>query len=233
LPARPRRVALYASPYAVSSLNITFRGQATTVPKFWDNTLQQRLSLLLQALASNYGRNTSPKLVYLPQMSANGIEGHFNGNADGTLTAQGFTEDLWVGAVLQGARALVQAFSGKPIAVELHNILGSANAGKRIMQAIEQESALLYQVGVALWWISGKPDYQAELLDAVSSFKGNVYAQVIDKAANSTSFLNSDFASVFTQARAMKVKYIEPWEVDFTSHQWDSLSSDFNGFADV
>lgn len=50
--------------------------------------------------------------------------------------------------------------------------LSSASAGQRIMQAIESDSALLNQVGVALWWISGKTSYQPDLLTAFSTFKG-------------------------------------------------------------
>ena len=222
---------LYASPYNVSPLSIVFRGQPVQVPKFWDATLQTRLAGLAQALAARYKDDASLQLVYLPQMTGNGVEGHFNGNTDTSLSAQGLTEDLWVGAVLQGVTAFSQAFANKPVAIELHYILSSANAGRRVMQAIEADAALLSQVGVALWWISGKTDYQSDLLAAFASFKGSIYAQLIDKAANASSFLNGDFATAFRQAMSLKIKYIEPWDVDFTSHLWDTLLQDFNTYA--
>lgn len=222
---------LYASPYSVVPLNITFRSQPTQVPQFWSTALQGRLTVLAQALAARYGNDPDLQLVYLPQMSANGIEGHFNGNTDQSLTAQGFTEDHWVESVLQATVTFATAFSDKPIAVELHYILSSANAGIRIMETIENDLLLRDQAGVAIWWLSGKIDYQPDLLTAFASFQGSIYAQLIDKSDNPASFLNNDYSTAFAQAKALNIKYIEPWEVDFTSHSWDALFADFNTYA--
>ena len=222
---------LYAAPYDVPPMSITFRSQPVRVPQFWNATLQQRVTALAQSLASRYGSDDSLRLVYLPQMSSNGIEGHFNGNTSSALAAQGLTENRWVEAVLQASRSFAAAFPTKPVAVELHYILDSAGAATRIMRAIESDSALLNQVGVALWWISGKNDYQPELLTAFASFRGAVYAQLIDRADNVASFHNGDYSTAFSQAKALRVRYIEPWEVDLISRRWDTLFDDFNRYA--
>lgn len=222
---------LYDGPFNVAALNIIFRGQSVRTPKFWDGTLQTRLAGLAQALGRKYNDDSRLKLVYLPQMSANGIEGHFNGNTDSALISQGMTEDLWVSAVLDGARSFARAFPQKPVAVELHYILGSASAGTKIMQAITVDAELNNHVGVALWWLSGKTTYQPELLTAFETFPGTVYAQVIDRASNTASFANGDYASAFTQAKLLHIKYVEPWDVDFTSHRWDGLFQDFNEYS--
>lgn len=222
---------LYAGPYNILPLNIAFRDTATEVPQFWSTTLQTRLSTLAQALAQKYASDPDLRLIYVPQMTANGIEGHFNGNTNSSLTAQGFTEDLWVDAALHACKTFASAFPGKPIAIELHYILGSANAGKRIMQAIETDSSMSGQVGVAIWWLSGKTNYQTDLLTAFATFKGSIYAQLIDKADNASSFLNNDYSTAFTQAKSLNIKYVEPWDVDITSRKWDALFDDFNTYA--
>lgn len=222
---------LYGSPYFVSPLQITFRNQPVTVPKFWDATLQTRLALLAEALADEFADDPQLRLVYLPQMSANGIEGHFNGNPDLLLMRQGFSEDLWVESVVSAAGAFAAAFPDKPIAVELHDILGSANAGTRILQAIDGDPVLQRQVGVALWWLSGRSDYQGALLNAIAAFGGAKYAQVIDQSANSAAFPNGGYASVYKQARSLGIRYVEPWAQDLKSGQWDALFADFNSWA--
>ena len=43
--------------------------------------------------------------------------------------------------------------------------------------------------------------------------------------------MNGDYSKVFTQAKSLKIKYIEPWNDDFVSHQWDTLLQDFNTYA--
>lgn len=222
---------LYASPYSVEPMYITFRGASVQVPKFWSNTLQDRLAILAAALAAEFGSDSSLKLVYLPQMSANGVEGHFNGTSNSTLLSQGFTEDLWVDAVLEAARTFASAFPTKPLAIELHYILGSASAGHRIMQAIEADTALLNQVGVAMWWLSGRTDYQSGLLQEFAGFSGDIYAQIIDQSSKTSSFLSNDYTTAFTQAQTLGIKYVEPWQVDIKSATWDSLFADFNDYA--
>lgn len=222
---------LYEAPYRVESMDIVFRANPVKVPKFWDPTLQQRLAALAGAIAAKYGDDPSLKLVYLPQMSGNGVEGHFNGNPNDTLTRQGLNEDLWVDAVLQATRAMVAALPTKPIAVELHHILGSAGAGKRIMAGIESDATLLEHVGVACWWLSGKSDYQGDLLEAFKSFRGEVYGQAIDKASNASSFQSGDFSQIFVQAKALHMRYVEPWEVDFKSGLWETAITHYNAWA--
>lgn len=233
---------LYANPYLVAPLNIRFRDAPVMVPKFWDPILQERLRLLAQALAGRYHQDAGLRLIYLPQMSANGIEGHFNGAAGSagtyrndsppSLTSQGLSETLWVEAVLSATRSFATAFPAKPIAVELHNLLDSASAGKRIMQGITADPGLADQVGVAIWWLSGKTDYQTELLTAMDGFPGEVYAQLIGKASDSGRFLENDYWSALIQAQAMGIRYVEPWEVDFKSGLWNDKFRAFNVQAD-
>jgi hypothetical protein len=222
---------LYSPPYNVEWMNVTFRESSVKVPKFWDAMLQDRLAQLAAALAATYNYDSSLKLVYLPQMSSNGIEGHLNGNSVESLQSQGMTEDLWVSSVLQAATTFANEFTQKPIAIELHYILGSASAGQRIMDAIAADPAMLEQIGVAMWWLSGKTTYQPNLLSAIAKFPGDKYAQLIGASTQTYRFLNNEYTTAFTQAKSLGIKYVEPWEEAFKSGQWDDLLHDFNAYA--
>jgi len=222
---------LYAAPYYVKTLTVSTPNGSAVVPQFWDANLQTQLSGLATALAKQFASNPNLKLIYLPQMSANGVEGHFNGTSDTTLTSQGFTSTLWANAVIQAAVAFGKAFPLKPIAIELHYILSSASAGQSIMQSIKSNPAMLNQIGVAMWWLSGKTSYQPDLLTAFSTFPGQVYAQLIDQSANTSSFLNNDYTTAYTQAEQLHIRYVEPWDADVSSQKWVSLFQSFNTYA--
>lgn len=222
---------LYSPPFSIGSMSLTFQGGPVTVPKFWDNGLQTRLNSLAQALSARYLIDDSLALVYLPQMTLNGVEGHFNGIADATLTGYGMTESNWANAVLSAANAFAAAFPPKPIAVELHNILSSHNAPQQIMNGISS-GINADQIGVAVWWLSGKTTYQTNLLTAIGNFNGEVYTQLIDNSADVASFQNNDYTTAFTQAQSLGSRYIEPWDVDVELGTWNSLFSSFNTFSD-
>jgi len=221
---------LYGAPYNVPPLSIDFRGSTTQVPMFWDANLQSRVTLLAQAIASKYGSDSSLVLVYVPQMSANGIEGHFNGNTNTALTSQGFSEDLWVNAVNGAVKSFSDALPDKSIAIELHYILGSANAGKRIIKNITDNSSLSSHVGIATWWLSGKTTYQPDLLTAFQGFSGAKFGQLIDESSNASAFLNGDYKTAFTQAESLGIKYVEAWSSDVALGTWDTVFADFNAW---
>jgi hypothetical protein len=52
-------------------------------------------------------------------------------------------------------------------------------------------------------------------------------------------FLNGDYATVFAQAKAIGMRYIEPWEWEFkygpnsADGEWDAVLADFNAWADA
>lgn len=99
------------------------------------------------------------------------------------------------------------------------------------MQSVQADPALAAQVGMALWWLSGKTSYQTELLSAMAALTGRLYAQLIARADNTDSFLNDDYTSAFSRARSLGIRYLEPWDVDFSSGRWDALLADFNAYA--
>jgi hypothetical protein len=158
----------------------TFVANNQTIPKFWDATLQTRLSSLAAALGNRYGQDSSLKLVYLPQMTLNGVEGHFNGIPDATLTGAGYTVSDWVGAVEQATQAFAKSFPSTSIAIELHYMLASSCEGLRVMNDITANTggfagradSANQQIGVATWWYGGAAmpntsayqEYQADLI---------------------------------------------------------------------
>ncbi|MGD7654319.1 MAG: hypothetical protein ACQCXQ_13955 [Verrucomicrobiales bacterium] len=228
-------------PWLVSELGaetfvIQFRGTAVNLPKYWDPVVQKRLAVMMQAVAGKYQEDERLALIYVPQMTSNGLEGHFNGVPKETLLAAADLkptetrefEKLWTGAALSAIRSTAAAFPNKAVAFEVHELLGSAAIPKQIMSGILADPALSRQAGIAMWWISGKTDYQAELLAAIEKFPGDLYGQVIGRSDQSHRFPGGDYKAVFTQAAKLGMRYIEPWNYEFEHHTHDDLLEEFN-----
>jgi hypothetical protein len=231
--------------WMVSELNIetfssSFRGRATEMPKYWDPIVQERLALLMQALADGYKEDERLKLVYVPQMTSNGIEGHFNGVPHTTLLAAAGLDsgeedefgESWTGAALATIRSTVAAFDNKAVAFQVHELLGSADIPEKIMKSILDDPELKDQVGIGMWWISGKTDYQPDLVRAIAKFPGDVYGQVIGRSDQSHRFPDGDYAAVFEQAENIGMRYIEPWNYEFENHTHDDLLEAFNRYCE-
>lgn len=95
--------------FKVKTFSMSFRGKPVQMPLYWDPVVQERLKSMLQALGEKYASDSRLKLVYVPQMSSNGTEGHFNGVSRETLLlaagidpdkkdAENLFADLWVAA---------------------------------------------------------------------------------------------------------------------------------------
>lgn len=215
-----------------------FRGTTPyKLPLFWDATVQQRLASLAQRLGEAYGDDSKLKLVVVPQMTANGIEGHLNGIDMNQMRAAGYTDERWVDASLAVTRAFASAFPNKALAFEVHEIDRSAVVPRRILDALKSDATLGGRVGAAMWWISGRTDYQADLIGVLKEWTGDLYGQVIARSDDSSQFADGDYASVFAQAKALRMRYIEPWEYDFgtgsgtANGRWDKLLEDFNKWS--
>ena len=89
-------------------------------------------------------------------MTANGIEGHFNGVSETVLINAGFTADKWVNAVKSTAVNFAMAFPDKAIAVEVHDLINDSAIPNQIITDLWNDSSLNQRVGAAIWWISGK-----------------------------------------------------------------------------
>jgi hypothetical protein len=221
-----------------------FRAVTVQMPKYWDPALQTRLQVLLAAVAAQYASDPRLKLVYVPQMTSNGLEGHFNGvNNNTLLTAAGLSPtdpastlafaDLWVDASLDATHAVADAFSNQAVAYEVHEVLGETTIPQRVMDELLLDSAFENRAGIAMWWISGKTTYQPDLIDLIRQYEGDVYGQIIGKSEDASRFLNDDYTTVFAQAEELCIRYIEPWNYEFENHTFDETLSDFNTFAQV
>lgn len=214
------------------SFEILFRNEPVIIPKIWDAIVNEKLSILAQALANEYNNDTSLTLVYIPQMTSNGIEGHFNGVQSDVLLNAGFTPDLWVESVKETARIFANAFTNKAIAVELHEILQDVSIPERIMNDLWNDSSLEQRVGAAVWWLSGKTSFQTNLVNALTEFPGDIYAQVIGRSNQIDRFENDDYTTIFVQAKLIGIRYIEPWEYEFVNNTFPIEMKDFNDYVD-
>jgi len=165
--------------YGVETFSMEFRGVPVEMAKYWDPALQDRLSVMLEAVATEYGSDPNLALVYVPQMTSNGLEGHFNGVPNQTLlTAAGIDPNapdanasfgaIWVQASLQASLSVATAFDTKPVAFEVHELLGEATIPVQIMDGLLADPAFADRAGIGMWWISGDAvSYQTDLVDAI------------------------------------------------------------------
>lgn len=210
-----------------------FRGSPYKLPLIWDQTVLTYLDKLAGKLAEKYNNDESLLLVYITQMTANGIEGHLNGLSEAAFSSAGYTEAKWIDASLQNARKFANAFSNKALAFEVHDLFNSSTPASTIITALWNDSELKQRVGAAMWWISGNTTYQPNLITFLESFPGDIYCQVIDRSDNTASFPDGDYTKVFEQAKIIKARYIEPWDYEFGISNWDAVFSDFNSYADT
>ncbi|MGC4111441.1 MAG: immunoglobulin domain-containing protein [Nocardioides sp.] len=225
------------APYVTYS----FRGTpGYKLPLFWNSIVQTRLQLLAQALAAQFNNDTSLKLVYIPQMTANGIEGHLQGVGMSDLVAAGYTDANWIAAGKQAATSFANAFTNKALAFEVHEVNGTATVPSTIINDLWNDAALGQRVGAAVWWLSGRTTYQPNLLTVLDAYPGDIYAQVIANSGTPSEFPNGDYTALFTQAKQLLIRYIEPWDYEFTNQatnsakrKYDPQFADFNTWADA
>lgn len=198
------------------------------MPCFWDKTVQDRLRQLADALAEKYNTDPSLVLVYVPQMTSNGIEGHFNANLNDDLVKAGLTGEKFIDAAQAAAQSFAKAFAHKAIAIEVHEILGDATIPSRIINGLWNDPTLEHRVGAAMWWISGKDNYQPNLLKVFMEFPGDIYAQVIGRSDQSYRFPDGDYTRVFTQARELGIRYVEVWEYELKQKNLFDAIRQFN-----
>jgi len=221
-------------------VSYSFRGTpGYKLPLYWNPTVQDRLQKLAAALAAQYNNDPALKLVYITQMTSNGIEGHLQGVNMSDLVAAGYTDANWIAASKQAARSFANAFTNKALAFEVHNVNNGATVPATIINDLWDDPSLDHRVGAAMWWISGRTNYQTDLIEALKSYPGDLYGQVVANSSTTSEFLNGDYTAVFAQARQLFMRYIEPWDYEFadttnSAHRaWDATFADFNAWADA
>jgi hypothetical protein len=214
-------------------INTSFRGAPVKLPLAWDNAALTYLGKLADKLAERYNTDTSLQLVYIPQMTANGVEGHLNGVLQTDMVTAGYTETKWIDASVQNAKRFANAFTNKALAFEVHDLFNSSTPASTIITTLWNDNTLSKRVGAAMWWISGNSTYQPNLITVLQNFPGDIYCQVIDRSDNTTSFAAGDYSKVFEQAKKIHARYIEPWDYEFTISTWNSLFTDFNKYCDT
>lgn len=212
-----------------SRMDINFRGQQRSIIPFWDDAYQAYAAKLAQALAQQYGSDPNLVLIYVPQQTANGIEGHFNGTPYDDLARQGVNVENWLRASEQAIDTYARAFAGKAIAFELHEILGSTEIPQAIMSYIAQHHK--DQVGIGVWWLSGKEKYQRNLLSLLKQSDLSIYAQAIGNSSQRHRFPDNDYAGMFRQAEEMGVRYIEVWNYEFEKPVSPDVTNAIKSFA--
>ncbi|MFG0248586.1 MAG: beta-galactosidase [Phycisphaeraceae bacterium JB051] len=224
---------LTEKPFNVSTMTIKARTRAkgyvpTQMPCFWDATVLARFKILAEALAEKYNDDPTLVLVYVPQMTANGIEGHFNANWPDDLRKVGLTGEKFIAGATAAARHFANALTNKAVAIEVHEILGDASIPKQIITELWEDPKLEQRVGAGMWWISGKTQYQTALIQVLKDFPGDIYAQVIGRSDQTHRFPDGDYTAVFKQARALGIRYVEVWEYELKTDRFADTFQQFN-----
>jgi hypothetical protein len=229
----------YGSPnWLKDSLNadyIVFQSQSGPHNLFfwWDSVIQNRLSLLITQLGINFSQDSSLSHIYISQVTVNGVEGHLNGVDMDTLISYGYTDQKWIDAAKITVYNFANAFPNIPLIFEVHEINHDTVVPAQIMNDLYANANLCGRVGLAMWWISGKTDYQPNMITYIKNFKGDKYAQIIGRSDQTYRFKDSLYANVFIQAKTLGFRYIEPWPYEFQYHTYDSLFNDFNNWTDT
>ncbi len=229
----------FGSPsWLIDSLNVpyqsfTYQNQTWRLPKWWNFQCKLRLDQLIEELGNQYASDTMLSHVYVTQMTSNGVEGHLNGVDMTQFYSGGFTNSKWISAAKTTAKWFADAFPDKPIVFEVHEIDNDTLVPATIINDLYNDASLCNRVGLGMWWISGKTSYQTDLVDFIMDFPGDKYAQVIGRSDQLHRFQDSLYETVFTQAKDLNIRYIEPWPFEFQYHTYDSLMQDFNTWADA
>lgn len=222
--------------YAFNTDYVTYnwRGSENRLPLAWNEIPKERVKILAEKLAEEFGDDPNLALVYVTQFTQNGIEGQLPFNnmlTNSSWEQKGWTEDVWVNAVTEIAGYFSNAFKNKAIAVEVHEVLENKNVPIRIMNTLWNDPSFEKRAGVAVWWLSGKTTYQHDLINALKNYDGDIYVQLIGNSNQKDRFLNGDFSESFKQAKNIGARYIEPWEIEFTKDKWNSIFNDFNNYS--
>lgn len=209
---------------------IQFRGNPYQIIPFWSRVYQIHAARLAQALAERYGDDPSLALVYVPQQTANGIEGHFNGTSFEALQLAGLTKERWLSASAAAMGAYTLAFPNKAIAFELHEIYRDIQIPKAIIEYIKKNHT--NQVGIGVWWLSGKERYQGKLLQLLKQSDLPVYAQVIGNSSQRHRFPKGDYSKVFEQAESIGARYVEIWNYELENKVSSSVTQAIKTFSD-
>lgn len=208
-----------------------YAGDSWKLPLWWDTVVQNRLELLIEEFGEEFMEDTSLSHVYVSQMTTNGIEGHLNGVNMIDFGLAGYTDTKWINSAKTTTNAFADAFPDIPIVFEIHEIDHDTLVPATIINDLYAASDYCKRIGLGMWWISGKYSYQEDLITFIGNFSGDKYAQIIGRSDQTYRFQDSSYATVFTQAKELGIRYIEPWPYEFQHHTYDSLLNDFNTWA--
>ncbi len=216
-----------------SYFDFNYQNQDWRLPLWWEQVVMDRLDTLIAAVGNGYANDPMLSHVYVTQMTVNGVEGHLNGVDMNAFAASGFSAQNWISSAESTALKYADAFPTKPIVFEVHEIDHDTLVPSTIVYDLYQHSSLCERFGLAMWWLSGKTSYQTDMLECIANFEGDKYAQVIGRSDQLHRFQDSLYSTVFSQAKALGIRYMEPWPFEFQYHTNDSLISDFNEWADA
>ena len=216
----------------VSYHEFEYQGKSWVLPLWWNSKCEIKLNELISELGQRYSSDSMLSHVYVTQMTVNGIEGHLNGVNMVEFKNDGYTEENWIELAKKTTLQFADAFPSKPIVFEIHEIDRDTTVVNEIVRYLNNHEKLCKRFGIGMWWLSGKDTYQTNLITFIKNYEGDKYAQVIGRSDQKQRFHDSSYATVFEQAKELRIRYIEPWPYEFQFNTHDSIIKDFNLWAD-
>lgn len=203
---------------------------AKIIPKYWDGDVQESIRRLMVVLARRYNNDSSLKLVYVPQMSANGIEAHFKAIKEPykELYDIGFTKKRWIEATVEATINTAKSFYNKAIAIEVREIVGDSEPTEKILRILYNDERVGKRVGAAIWWLSDKTDYQKSIFNLLTTYEGDIYAHISGRSDQDWKFGYKGYHYLFWQAREIGARYLEVNHYELKNKTSDNHLRNFN-----
>jgi len=204
------------------------------IPKYWDGNAQEAIRRLMTVLARKYNNDPSLKLVYVPQMTADGISSNFKTIREPykELYDNGFTKDKWISAVIESSIYTASAFSNKAIALEIQELAGNHEIAKEVLLTLYNDKNIGDRLGASIWWLNGEKDKQKDLFELLKKYQGDIYIHISGNSSQTWKFGYRGFHYIFWQAKDLGARYIEIDNYEIKKETSEKHIKNFNKYTD-
>jgi len=207
---------------------------AKKIPNYWDGNSQESIRRLMVVLARRYNHNPYLKLVYVPQMTPDGVSSKFKTIKEPykELYDAGFTKDKWIASIVESSIYTATSFSNKAIAVEIQEVAGDHETAIEILRTLYNDKNIGDQIGASLWWLSGDIDKQKDLFEILKNYQGDKYVHISGNSSQSWKYGYRGFHYIFWQAKELGARYIEIDNYELKNESSEKHIKSFNTYSD-
>jgi hypothetical protein len=188
------------------------------IPLLWDNVYLSKWEALIKALGKRFGNEKTVVLVHMTAATENGLEmqlPHTDADFPNWRKA-GYTADKAVVAWKRIIDAYARAFSGKPLDVDIHPVLGDDRVAREV--AAYGKGKLGQRFGVYGGWLSGKSPtddpHHAPLHPIAKKYGAMGFQMIASERRQPQQFAGGKLRNAVEQGMGWGARYFEVWELD-------------------